>query len=318
MISRELIEKLSIITEEEQEILNGKKDIQRKIYMDKDRNIINSGKLLEAGKLITVRPHTRFVHFPEHSHDFIEVIYMCQGKTTHIINGNEIILKEGELLFLGQNAKQEIMPAGRNDIAVNFIILPEFFDSPLAMLINEESQLKNFIIDSLRVRGENSCYMYFQVADAMTVQNLVENLIATLTGESQNKRKISSVTMGLLFLELVNYTHCLAYQNEQERTVIKTLKYIDENYRDGSLTELSGELHYDFYWFSREIKKKTGKTYTQLLQEKRLMQACFLLKNTNISISDIAARVGYENVSYFYRLFRKYFHMSPRQYRTTE
>ncbi len=315
MISSELMKELMPITKEERDILNGKKDIDRSIYMEGGGNTVNSKKLLSSGKLITVRPHTRFVHFPKHSHDFIEVIYMCSGETTHIINGDTIHLKEGELLFLGQNAHQEILPAGENDIAVNFIVLPEFFNSQLAMLGDDETPLRSFIINSLKSDGGDSCYMYFEVSDVLPIQNLVENLIWTLINDTQNKRKINSFTMGLLFLQLMNYTDRLACRDEREQSIIKMLKYVDENYKDGSLTELTNRMHYDFSWFSREIKRKTGKTYTELVQERRLSQACFLLKNTDINISDIAIRIGYTNISYFHRLFGKCFNMSPGKYR---
>lgn len=315
MISMELLNELAPITDEEKNILCGKKDIDRSIYMENGKNTVNGKKLLSAGKLISVRPHTRFAHFPKHSHDFIEVVYMCSGETTHIINGDTIRLKEGELLFLGQNAAQEIMPAGKDDIAVNFIVLPEFFNSPLAMLGDEETPLRNFVINSLKSDGGNFGYMYFEVADVLPIQNLVENLIWTLINDTPNKRKINSFTMGLLFLQLMNYTDRLACRDESEQAIIKMLKYADEHYKDGSLTELSKELHYDFSWFSREIKRKTGKTYTEIVQERRLSQACFLLKNTDINVSDIAESIGYANVSYFHRLFNRKFKLSPSQYR---
>ncbi len=54
---------------------------------------------------------------------------MCSGRTTHIVNGKMLDLYEGEILLLGQNAKQEILPASGNDIAVNFIVLPQFFEN---------------------------------------------------------------------------------------------------------------------------------------------------------------------------------------------
>ena len=317
MISKELMDELARITKEEQSFLDGKKDIDRDIYTENGGNTVNSKKLLSDGKLITVRPHTRFVHFPEHSHDFIEVIYMCCGQTTHIINGDKILLKEGELLFLGQNARQEILPAGENDVAVNFIVLPEFFDIPLSMLNDEETPLRSFIIDSLKSGNDNSCCMHFKVTDVLPIQNLIENLIWSQIKSTQNKRKINSFTMGLLFLQLMNYTDRLVLQNKEEQILIKILRYIDENYKNGSLTELAKELHYDFYWLSREIKKQTGKTYTELVQEKRLAQACFLLKNTDITISDIAIQVGYDNISYFHRIFKKRFNMSPKAYKNT-
>ena len=315
MINKELMDILAPITKEEQAILDGRHDIDADIYMDAGSSTINSKKLLSAGKLITVRPHTRFVHFPKHSHNFIEVIYMCSGTTTHIINGNKLVLKEGELLFLGQNANQEILPAGINDIAVNFIVLPECFDVSLVMLKDEETPLRAFIINSLKSNNSNSSYMHFKVADVLPIQNLVENLIWTLIKGTSNKRKINSFTMGLIFLQLMDYTDRLVLYDKEEQTILKVLKYADENYRDGSLTELASSLHYDFSWLSREIKRKTGKTYTEIVQEKRLSQASFLLTNTDMNISDIANRVGYDNVSYFHRLFKKRFNMSPYKYK---
>ena len=89
---RELLRELSVITEEEQRILDGRTEIDQQIYTAKNDMVIDSNKLLKRGKLIQVRPHTRFVHFPKHTHNYIEVIYMCQGSTTHILNGNKIVL----------------------------------------------------------------------------------------------------------------------------------------------------------------------------------------------------------------------------------
>ena len=56
-----------------------------------------------------------------------------------------MVLQEGDLLFLNQNAVQEILPAGRDDIAVNFIVLPEFFDTAFFMMGEEENMLKDFL-----------------------------------------------------------------------------------------------------------------------------------------------------------------------------
>ena len=325
MIREEILEYLRPITEEEQAALDGREEVDRSLYVKDAENliankegkldVINSEKLLENGRIITVRPHTRFVHFPEHQHDYIEVIYMCSGSTTHIINGTELKLQDGELLFLGQNATQEILPAGENDIAVNLIVLPQFFDTALQMMGEEESPLHRFIIDVLT--GENATgYLYFQVSDILPVQNLMENLLYTLIHNSPNRRNINQTTMGLLFLQLLNYTDRLFYEDDsEEEAVVQVLRYIENHYNDGSLSECADLLHYDFYWLSREVKKQTGKNYTDLLQEKRMAQAAFLLKTTKMNVADIALTVGYENVSYFHRLFGKTHGMSPKKYR---
>ena len=313
----QLLEELKKITPEEQRILLGTGKIEKNIYMSGAADIVDAGKLLEAGKMIQVRPHTRFVHFPQHTHNYIEVIYMCSGSTHHVINGEDVILKQGELLFLSRNAVQEIYPAGESDIAVNFIVLPEFFEYGLNMMEPEENLLRSFVIDCLRGENVAAGYLHFKVADVLPVQNLVENLIWTIWNRQPNRRRTNQATMGLLFLQLMNCMDKLETDENagQQKLMIAVLSYIENHYRDGELTLLAESLHYDVYWLSREIKRRTGKTYTELVQAKRMSQAAFLLASTSMSVVDVAASVGYDNVSYFHRIFQKKFGVTPRTYR---
>lgn len=316
----EILEKLQQITPEEQRILSGEKTIEKEIYMEENSNVIDATKLLEAGKLIQVRTHTRFIHFPEHTHNYVEMIYMCSGSTHHVINGEDVILKQGELLILNQNAVQEIYPAGEGDVAVNFIILPEFFDYGLKMIETEENQLRDFIVDCLRGKNHSAGYLHFKVAEVLPVQNLLENLIWTIVNKQPNKRSINQATMGLLFLQLMNHMDKMETDaaSEQQKFIIQVLSYVEEHYKSGELTELAEELHFDIYWLSKEIRKRTGKTYTDLVQAKRLSQAAYLLRTTAMNVIDISMAVGYDNISYFHRIFQKKYGMTPRRYRISE
>ena len=313
-----LLAQLAVITTEEQEILDGRSVIDRSIYMQELGNIINSRKLLSAGKLITIRLHTRFIHFPEHTHDYVEVIYMCSGETTHIVNGKRIKLEQGNLLFLNQSATHEVCKAGEKDIAVNFIVLPEFFSAPLSMIGEEETPLRRFLADCLCGNNTGAGYLSFDVSGVKPIQNLLENLLWILIQETPSKRKMSQMTMALLFMQLLGHTETLSTDDQGDEVVWQVLRYVEANYVDGSFAELAEQLHYDDSWLSREIKRKIGKTYTQLIQEKRLAQAAFLLRNTDRNVSDIAVAVGYENISYFHRIFAKSYGESPRHYRLQE
>ena len=288
-MKQEIIADLSRITEEEQAILDGKTEVEKERYSSGQKFVMDAGKLLERGKLIDIRPHTRFIRFPAHSHNYVEMIYMCQGSTVHTINGERIELKTGELLILNQNAVQEIEPAGRDDIAVNFLISGEV---PL-------------------------CYLHYRIADVLPVQNLIENLVWTLLHHQSNKRSINQITMGLLFLQLMNYTERVQVGEQyfEQEMLLGVYRYIEEHYREGSLSELAEELHYDFYTLSRMIRRLTGKNYTELVQNKRLTQAAYLLETTGLSVADISERVGYENMSYFHRIFKERYGISPKKYR---
>lgn len=288
--------------------------------MSEGHDTVEAKRLLDDGKLIQVRTHTRFVHFPRHTHNYIEVIYMCSGSTHHVIDGKDVFLQEGEVLLLNQKAVQEIYPAGMDDVAVNFIVLPEFFDCGLKMMGEEKNLLRDFVIDCLK--GENGAagYIHFKVADILPIQNLLENLIWSIWHRQPNKRSINQITMGLLFLQLMNYTDRMetGFGNRQQGVMISVLGYVEEHYRDGELSKLARLLHYDLYWLSREIKKITGKNYTELVQEKRLNQAVYLLEHTTMSVMDIGMSVGYDNISYFHRIFQKRYGMTPRKYRVTK
>lgn len=315
---RELLDALSVITEEEQRILDEQRGIDPQLYTEKKELIVDSEKLLKKGTLIQVRPHTRFVNFPKHKHNYVEVIYMYQGTTTHILNGSKVILEAGDLLFLNQNAEQEILPAGEQDIAVNFIVLPEFFDTAFSMMdMEEENALKEFLVGALCGKNDNTSYLYFHVAEILPIQNLVENMVWTIFYDQPNKRRCNQITMGLLLLQLLNHvdrmeTGTAAFDRELTGTVFN---YIEEHYKNGSLSELAEIMGYDVYWLSREIKKRTGKTYKELLQSRRMRQAAYLLKNSRLPVADIIESVGYDNTSYFFRKFKECYGVSPKMYR---
>lgn len=306
------------VTQEEEEILKGNSKIKKQIYTDKKDFTIVSEKMLARGRLMDIRTHTRFVEFPKHKHDYIEIIYMCSGKTTHWVNDNtKIVLGQGELLFLNQHAAHAIEAAGENDIAINFIILPEFFDVAFSML-EGENELRNFLIGSLMKDTGKSDYLHFKVADVLPVQNLIENMIWSLLMQQGHGRNINQISMGLLFLNLMNYTEKIEQHSDSQKesiTAMTALRYIEDNYRAASLTELATELNVSVYQLSRLIKQNTGSTFKELLQRKRLNKAVQLLADTKLSISDIIAYVGYDNASYFFRIFKERYGVSPREYR---
>ena len=318
IMRQDLLAQLQKITEEEQAILDGRQDVQKELYTSGRGFVIDSRKLLRKGRLIEIRPHTRFVHFPRHSHNYVEMVYMCSGSTTHIINDRDrITLQEGDLLFLNQNATQEILPAGKNDIAVNFIILPEFFDHAFSM-IERENILHDFLISVLSQDSSLSSYLHFQAKDILPVQNLIENMIWTLLHKKAGTNTINQTTMGLLFLNLSMFADTINQDDPnqyEQNLVFSVLKYIETHYKNGSLTEVAEEMKQPAYFISRLLKKYTDSNFKELLQQRKLQQAAYLLSQTPLTVDAVMENIGYDNSSYFYRKFREKYGCSPRKYR---
>ena len=312
-----LLEHLRKITEEEQRILDGASEVDQGLYTSGKDFTVDSAKMLEEGKLIAVRTHTRFVHFPSHRHNFIEVLYVCEGSLTNIIGGKEVVIEAGELLFLNQFTRHEILPAGKNDIAINFMILPEFFDVAYTMA-GSNNILADFLVHVLRQNEEKGDYLHFRVAEVLQIQNLLENMIYSLVTGKGAQNRINQTTMGLIFLYLldsVQYAEMRVPNQYENMIAMTTLDYIEQNYKTATLTELCVKLHLPMHVLSKMIKKNTGFNFKELLQRKRMNKAIELMCETELPISDIIAAVGYENGSYFHRVFREKYHVTPRAFR---
>jgi len=277
--------------------------------------IVDAGPVLGKDNLIAARSNLSIDYFPEHIHAYVEIVYMYQGQTTHIVNGETVILKEGEFLFINQACRHENLPSSEKDIAVNIIINPLLFEEIHPSIPKEESLLTDFVANCLNKNNQSPNFIHFKVSGILPLQNLAENLIWNVINDIPDKKRTVQATLSLMFLHLSNSANGFVRSYDDDNIVYHVLKYIDDNYIDGSLTDLAKQLFYDFNALSKQIKKQTGKNYTELVQEKRLSQACYFLKETEYGISEISQKIGYENVSYFHRLFYKTYGLSPKKYR---
>ena len=313
-----LLDFLRKITPEEEKILSGAASVNQSLYTASRDFIVDKRKLLAKDKLIEIRPHTRFIHFPRHKHNYVEMVYMCAGSTTHIINDTErITLEEGGLLLLNQNAAQEILPAGEGDIAVNFIILPQFFDYTMH-IIGTDNILYNFIISALASDNGLSSYLHFDTKNILPVQNIIENMIWTIIEKPRSVNTLNKLSMGLLFLNLLNFCTSInqGCENQYEQQLVyAALKYIDANYTTGSLNAFCRQYNVKPYAVSRLLKKHTSKNFKELLKDRRLQQAAYLLRNTALPTETVFHTIGYENSSYFYQIFYEKYGKTPRRFR---
>lgn len=254
---------------------------------------------------------------PPHTRDYAELICQCSGSGKYLLNNRTVSLEEGELLLLGQNTLLEIPEQEDQALSVRFFIKPELLGNTLRFLGSEETPLREFVLLCL---GQETPYGYlhFRVGGVKQVENLVENLILWFLEPSISRRAIPTFTVGVLFVHLLEQTDRLSMGIREQQAVLQVLQYIDTNYAQANLSQAAQGLHCDISWLSREIRRRTGRTFTELVQERRLNQAAWLLKNTRQKVSDIALSVGYENISYFHRIFAKRFGVSPKKYRDCE
>ncbi len=103
---------------------------------------------------------------------------------------------------------------------------------------------------------------------------------------------------------------------QQFLSVKKVTAYIDQNLSQPlSIDEIAAEFGLSANYFSTLFKRQFGCTVLEHLTQRRLEQAAQLLDNSNLKITQISAKLGYQNPSYFCALFAKKYGMTPSQYK---
>ena len=317
----EILQQLSQITEEEQYILVQENPSHRSLYAKSGRFIIERRHISqlsfgESTAAICLHPHPRFRGFPTHSHDFIEIMYVCHGSITHVIGDQQIRLETDDVILLGKHTRHSILSAGQDDIGINLIISTDLFETLLHSL-RQKSQLSVTQLERLLQR-DGLPFRVFHASKSIAVRNLLESMIASVICEKKANGYILQQSLALLLCYL-------AEMNEERETSVsdpyetavkqKILNYVQTSYSSATLTEAASMLGLSPSYLSRLTVKSFGKSFKALLMEERFAIAQELLRATEISIGEIINQVGYENSSYFHKEFKKRYGMTPSEYR---
>ena len=117
----ETIEKLARIAKAESEVFLSGDLTQRDFYARTGRFLIERRRMADMSigiptSSICIRTHSLYSPFPAHTHDFIELMYVCSGKVTHVIGNKTIELACGDIILLGKSTKHSILPTTEEDI----------------------------------------------------------------------------------------------------------------------------------------------------------------------------------------------------------
>ena len=182
----------------------------------------------------------------------------------------------------------------------------------LQQIIDELNLLEKIVLENTpRVSITKQLFTQF----VMDVFHLFEHLKADdMTDIVKNIHAITN------FEDLVSYTKetltSFFGQYRMNENVVSVLEVIGRDYKkELSLKDISKDLFINPVYLGQLIKKETNSTFAELLNKQRIKAAQQLLLSTNDSIEDICYTVGYSNVGYFYKVFRKLCGKSPKAYR---
>lgn len=324
----ELDSKLKQLNETEKELLeiykNQGQDTKKlkEYFSSKGKSkdwIINNEKLMKSSEVISIHKHDRFIKFEKHKHDFLEMMFVYSGTIQQEIEGQKITVKKGEIMLLDMNVEHSIEEAAETDIAMNIVIKKEFFDWIFLSQIAYNDLISNFVVKALYGKGDTKQYIHFKTAENDRIWSFMIQILIEYYENRNGMETAIRAYMLLLFNELLrDYQKYLSSQMiyKIDSTIsLELLNYIHTHYKDINLKTMSEHFNYNADYIGKLVKKVTGKNLTELVQEKRIQQAEYLLKHTEMPVVDIVMEVGYSNITYFYKQFREVFGITPDEYR---
>lgn len=276
---------------------------------------------LKPDQNIALSKHPRFIQFIEHRHSFIEMNYVYSGTCRQVINGKEVILKEGDLCILDTNVLHDIHTATENDIIINIMIRPSHFDSVLLHRMAGNDLLTDFFVHAIYEQTKDSRYILFSGNQNHGLKDLIMRAIWESFYPQLCSAEAINSYMLLIFTELLRM-----YDNEKkkEEPVLKKavlsdiLSYMEQNYQSITLEKTAEKFHFHPNYLTRILKNNFGKTFIELSHQLKNKKAATLLENTDLTIEQIANQIGYSNVAFFYKSFKKLHGVTPTEYRKTK
>ena len=269
---------------------------------------------INTGTLVHVMKRKNDLIVPMHSHTHIEIVYVLSGHMTQVINSNKYNLERGDLIFLN-SGEAHSFTADEACTYVNVLFMPELIVNDR---LTRENAFSYLALTNLRDIGDDigNGKISFGGKDRSIFENLILTMLDEYTERPPLWQNMLLDYLNVMITQLCRKIESGLETNDLDDMWQKLSEYIDSNISQKlSLTELASRCFYTPNYFSKIFKDRFGMSMTEYITRKRLDRATDLLINTDISIDDIAAQVGFADRSSFYHVFSKYFEVTPAQYR---
>lgn len=254
----------------------------------------------------------------KHSHDFFEMMYVYNGKITHNIGKETITVYKGDCLLLAPGVSHSIEAFEADDIAFNFILYPSFLTPDFLNLISSNNLVSDFLLNA--PIEESNKYLFFRCHEDPEVINTAERMLCEFLDPDVSSANMSKCLLGILFNVLLRVWKkngsAVRPRNDLLNTdILQILQYIENKLGTASLGEAAIRFGYEKNYLSKIIKKTFGKTFLQVKHSICIDYAKALISETDIPISEIANRIGFSNMSHFYKMFRDSVGSTPAEFR---
>lgn len=251
-----------------------------------------------------------------HKHDYFEIVYVYRGTCLMTFEDEKHTLQEGHLCIIAPSSEHGLSVPDMQCITFLIWIRKSTFESTFFNLLAGDDLLSHFFRTVL-YQKPHANYLMFLTDNSSSIKSFIKSVYYNcMLGDYCSNAYCVSI-VNILFVTALrqyrNRTRC--YSSTSDASFSQILKYMQDHYRSITLAELAKIFNYNTTYLSVLIKKNLGYGFQSYITHLRLRDAKRYLSSTSLSITKIAAIVGYGSAESFSRVFKKNEHVSPSIYR---
>lgn len=254
-----------------------------------------------------------------HNHDFFELVYVLDGRAHHFLNDLEITLSKNAFFVLDYECYHKYIDC-ENLVVINCLFLPEFVDD----LMKDCRTLDEMLRLTLYKYYTKNQVQSFERRIFHDDDSKILHLLLEMQEEYEQKKAGYQGVMKTNLLKIMILTMRKAleeykYDSNKMITVsivTEAVHYLNYNYmQHATIAKFCEIKHYSHQYIGRKFKQEMGMSIMDYLQRVRVEKSCQLLTNENMSIREIAYAVGYDDVKFYNKIFKRLMHVTPREYK---
>ena len=255
---------------------------------------------------------------PLHNHDFFEIVYMYNGSCATLVDGREHHLSSGDICLYNLQAIHRIELHAPGDVLFNIMIKRDLFMDSFLDLLAENDLITDFFIQSIYSIENNANQIVLSPMAGFRCEQIVQWMIECHYGDEPMEQSVLKALLVLLLAEMTRQYRAqfTAPPNGADALPLNSvIGYISRNYRHVTLEDVSDHFGYTPRNMSRYFRTATGSSFKRLAQQIRFHRACARLRESDLSIDEIASDLGYTERGSFDRAFKQLYHLTPSEYR---
>lgn len=249
-----------------------------------------------------------------HSHLHFELIYVVSGCFNQTMeDGEAITLNKGDLCIMNPLSRHKCsIPDALSQVIV-MALKPALFNTAFFSFFEEGNSISDFFINYMMAVNTKN-YMVFRNGFDQEIDFTMERIVATYL------KKSSFITTELKCLFIILFSQCLqkqgsAYVQGKQSQFPAIVTYMSEHLQTVTLQSTADHFNMHPNYLSFYIKKHSGRTFSNILTELRLVQAKYYLASTDLTVTQIASLLGYQDQPSFNAMFRKNTGSTPSTFR---